>query len=94
MKDSPILKLQDMASSSSTNIEDLLSKAKMISVKLGLNDISEWIEHELTGYPNEVELPDYRVIKGSKVVGWNPFNGWIPFQLMNVMEKILRRMRF
>lgn len=87
MKDSPILKLQEMAGSSSTNIEDLLSKAKMISVKLGLNDITEWLEHELTGYPNDAELPDYRIVKGSKVVGWNPFHGWIPFQLMNVMEK-------
>lgn len=86
MKDSPILKLQDMASSSSTNIEDLLSRAKMISVKLGLNDISEWLEHELTGYPNDVALPEYRVLRGHKVVGWNPFQGWIPFQLMNLLE--------
>lgn len=100
MKDSPILKLQEMAGSSSTNIEDLLSKAKMISVKLGLNDITEWLEHELTGYPNDAELPDYRIVNGSKVVGWNPFNGWIPFQLMNVMEQnpdiyeILTRIEF
>jgi len=87
INDSPVLKLQDLASTSSTNIEDLLSKAKVISVKLGQNDISEWLEHELKGYPNDVELPDYRVVRGSKVVGWNPFHGWIPFQLMNLMEK-------
>lgn len=86
MQDSPVLKLQDMASSSSTPIEDLLSRAKMISVKLGLNDISEWLEHELTGYPNDVTLPDYRIIKGHKVVGWNPMRGWIPFQLLNLYE--------
>ncbi|MBA0158153.1 hypothetical protein JFY74_18210 [Pectobacterium carotovorum] len=43
MTDCPVLKLQDMAGSSSTNIEDLRSRAKMISVKLGLKDISEWL---------------------------------------------------
>lgn len=87
MKDSPILKLQDMASSSSTNIEDLLSRAKMISVKLGLNDISEWLEHELTGYPNAIELPDYRIIRDAKVMGFNPYRGWIPCPLFNLMER-------
>jgi hypothetical protein len=39
-------KLQEMASSNSTDIEDLLSRAKMISVKLGLK-VSDWIEYEL-----------------------------------------------
>lgn len=86
MKDSPILKLQDMASSSSTNIEDLLSRAKMISVKLGLSDIAEWLDYELNGYPNNITLPKYRILKDHKVVGWNPYQGWIPFQLMNLFE--------
>lgn len=85
-KDSPVLKLQDMAGSSSTPIEDVLSRAKMISKKLGLNDIAEWIEHELTGYPNDADLPAYRVYRGVSVYGHNPFNGWQPFELMNVLE--------
>lgn len=85
-KDSPVLKLQDMAGSSSTPIEDVLSRAKMISKKLDLNDIAEWIEHELIGYPNDADLPAYRVYRGSPVYGHNPFNGWQPFELMNVLE--------
>ncbi|HCD7245343.1 TPA: abortive phage resistance protein, partial [Klebsiella michiganensis] len=61
MNNSPVLKLQEMASSNSTDIEDLLSRAKMISVKLGLKDISDWIEYELNSYSDIAYLPAYRI---------------------------------
>ncbi|WP_387468123.1 abortive phage resistance protein [Photorhabdus sp. RM323S] len=88
MNNSPVLKLQDMASSSSTDIEELLSRAKMISVKLGLQDISEWLEHELNGYPSVDLLPDYRVIKEAPIRAFNPYVGWIPYQLSNYNKEI------
>ncbi|MGJ0626333.1 abortive phage resistance protein [Xenorhabdus bovienii] len=84
MNNSPVLKLQDMASSSSTDIEELLSRAKMISVKLGLQDISEWIEHELNGYPSIDVLPSYRILKHAPIKAFNPYVGWIPTQLGNL----------
>ncbi|MDC9596864.1 AbiTii domain-containing protein [Xenorhabdus anantnagensis] len=83
MNNSPVLKLQDMASSSSTDIEELLSRAKMISVKLGLQDISEWIEHELNGYPSIDVLPSYRILKRAPIKAFNPYFGWIPTQFGN-----------
>ncbi|SFU90709.1 abortive phage resistance protein [Xenorhabdus koppenhoeferi] len=84
MNNSPVLKLQDMASSSSTDIGELLSRAKMISVKLGLKDISEWIEHELNGYPSIDVLPSYRILKHAPIKAFNPYIGWIPTQLGNL----------
>ncbi|EJU7771353.1 abortive phage resistance protein [Salmonella enterica subsp. salamae serovar 4,12:e,n,x:1,6] len=87
MKDSPVLKLQDMAGSSSTNIEDLLSRAKMISVKLGLKDISEWLQYELTGYPNYDLLPDYRILTETPIRAFNPYVGWIPYHLGNISHQ-------
>ncbi|CAI1025658.1 abortive phage resistance protein [Serratia quinivorans] len=87
MTNSPVLKLQDMASSSSTDIEELLSRAKMISVKLGLQDISEWLEHELNGYPSQDILPDYRIIKEAPIRAFNPHVGWIPYQLNNIKDR-------
>ncbi|WP_064375276.1 hypothetical protein [Klebsiella michiganensis] len=80
MNNSPVLKLQEMASSNSTDIEDLLSRAKMISVKLGLKDISDWIEYELNSYPNYDSLPEYRIIGGIPIRAFNPYHGWIPYQ--------------
>ncbi|MFL4556770.1 hypothetical protein ACH19I_09285 [Yersinia kristensenii] len=87
MINSPVLKLQDMASSSSTDIEELLSRAKMISVKLGLQDISEWLEHELNGYPSQDLLPDYRIIKEAPIRAFNPYAGWIPYKLNNIKDR-------
>jgi len=87
MQDSPVLKLQDMASSSSTPIEDLLSRAKMISVKLGLTDISEWLEHEIIGYPNFKSLPKYRIITDVPVKAHNPYVGYIPFNFGNLSKQ-------
>ncbi|EME1930068.1 abortive phage resistance protein [Cronobacter dublinensis] len=87
MNNSPVLKLQEMASSSSTDIEELLARAKMISVKLDLKDISEWLEHELNGYPSHDLLPDYRVLRNVPIRAFNPYLGWIPYQLSNTQEK-------
>ena len=89
MANSPVLKLQEMASSKSTDVEELLYKAKMISVKLGLQDISEWLEHELNGYPRLDQVPDYRIITNAPVKAFNPYVGWIPYQLGNVEDKEL-----
>lgn len=86
MNNSPVLKLQEMASSRATDIEDLLSKAKMISAKLSLQDVSEWLEHELNSYPDDASLPEYRIIKDAKIMAFNPYRGWIPFQLGNLMQ--------
>ncbi|MBQ0688055.1 abortive phage resistance protein [Providencia rettgeri] len=81
MKDSPVLKLQEMASSSATDITELLSRAKMISVKLGLDDIAEWLGYELNGYPSYDLLPKYRVLTNLPLRAFNPYVGWIPYQL-------------
>ncbi|ELY4324220.1 MULTISPECIES: AbiTii domain-containing protein [Enterobacteriaceae] len=83
MNNSPVLKLQEMAGSKTADVEEILSKAKMISVKLGLDDISEWLEHELTGYPSLDTLPPYRVITEAPVMALNPYSGWVPFQIVN-----------
>ncbi|MGL4002105.1 abortive phage resistance protein [Pantoea eucalypti] len=84
MSNSPVLKLQDMASTKSTDIEELLSRAKMISVKLGLDDISVWLEYEINGYPTFDKLPDYRFIKNSPIKAFNPYVGWIPYNLGDI----------
>ena len=56
----------------------------MISVKLGLNDISEWLDYELNGYPDHSLLPDYRILTEVPIKAFNPYAGWIPFQLGNL----------
>lgn len=59
----------------------------MISVKLSLNDISEWLDHEINGYPDSNALPDYRILKDNPIRAFNPYAGWIPFQVDNIEDE-------
>lgn len=56
----------------------------MVSVKLSLNDKTEWFNHELNGYPNFGSLPNYRILKNTPVKAFNPYAGYIPFNFGNL----------
>ncbi len=72
---SVIIELQSEALDKTVKVSDLLRKALVVARKLKIGEFQEWIEKELNGYDDDA--PDYRVAKG-KVIGWNPYNGWIP----------------
>lgn len=55
-----ILELQALAQSGSTEITELLRRAKVVAVKLGLSDMNAWVQHELDGYRNGAKPPPYR----------------------------------
>ncbi|MCJ8271134.1 MAG: hypothetical protein MJK04_17250 [Psychrosphaera sp.] len=56
-------------------VSELLRKALVISTKLGVSDIADWIKSELNGYTLDVELiPAYRKVHG-KPKYLNPMNG-------------------
>lgn len=70
--------LQRDALDPKVSVSDLLRKALVVSRKLNIPDIIEWLSHELNGYPPEDDLiPDYRQVRGSPKV-WNPYHGWQP----------------
>jgi hypothetical protein len=58
------------------SVTDILRIAKVISAKLGLNDIEEWTAAELNGYPGGESVPDYRHAVGT-LEALNPYRGWI-----------------
>ncbi|WP_387468125.1 hypothetical protein [Photorhabdus sp. RM323S] len=88
MDNSPVLELQSLASDPSSNIVAVLLKAKMIAIKLGLDDLSEWLEYEIGGYPPEVEVPDYKTGKGV-VKALNPLRGWIPVDFGDIPPDVV-----
>jgi hypothetical protein len=72
-----IEQLQADALDSSAPITNLLRKAKTAAAKLGAAEFSTWIEHELSGYPADAEIPKYRQLHAHlKYV--NPIHGWQP----------------
>lgn len=68
---SPVLELQQLAIDSKSPVIDVLRKAYLVATKLKLQDASVWIQHEMQGYPVDVDVPAYR--KGTGRLHWmNP----------------------
>ncbi|EMG7904219.1 abortive phage resistance protein [Enterobacter hormaechei] len=88
MINSPVLELQALASDRNSDIVGVLLKAKMIAVKLGLKDLTEWIEYEIDGYPSDAEIPEYRIGQGI-IRYWNPYHGWQNLEFRNVPPDLI-----
>ena len=71
-----VSEMQAKALEQSTSVTDLLRIAKIVAVKLDLDEFLKWIESELGGYES-LEVPPYRVLKG-EMKARNPFRGLIP----------------
>lgn len=77
--DSLVLELQRDVLDRSMHLTDLLRKALLVSRKLKIRDIEEWLNDELNGYETR-SLPSYRIITG-ELKAFNPYRGWIPVDL-------------
>jgi hypothetical protein len=74
--DSIIIQLQHDVLDRNVSTSDVLRKALVVATKLNLLDFERWITNELNGY--EVEVPEYRILRG-QVKSKNPYRGdWIP----------------
>lgn len=80
-----VLELQEGIYNNSLSTVEILRKAYIISRKLKIKDISEWLDSEMNGYNNS-EVPDYRKIFGV-IRGWNPYHGWQPVLMEKEMEE-------
>ena len=72
-----VVDLQDEILSSDCDIVQILRRAHVIAVKLGLKEFDQWISYELNGYPNLDVCPDYRKVSGT-LKALDPYLDWIP----------------
>jgi len=61
--------LIDGASGEDVSVATLLRKVKVVAARMGNVALEEWVDHELTGYPTEAVLPDYRAKRVVEVAG-------------------------
>ena len=66
--------IQRDAADPNVSVATLLQRVNIVSVKLKLDVVEDWVDHELKGYPGDV--PDYRKVFGS-LRAHNPLRGWI-----------------
>ncbi|WP_224240421.1 AbiTii domain-containing protein [Hyalangium gracile] len=57
-----VLELQSLAQENATDLAELLRRAKVVAAKLRLGEVEAWIEHEMNGYHEGIEVPKYRKI--------------------------------
>lgn len=80
-----VLELQRDALDKSVGTADLLRKAVVVARKLKVTDLAEWLSHELNGYPEGKDVPEYRSLRGELKVH-NPFRGWIPLIIQDARQ--------
>jgi hypothetical protein len=44
------------------NLGSVLLKLRLLAARLGSDILGEWVKHEMSGYPKDIELPDYRIV--------------------------------
>ena len=72
-----VLELEQLAQSSSTDLLELLRRAKVIASRLLLGEDAAWIDQEIQGYQSPTAVPPYRIIPSELRVR-NPYHGWNP----------------
>lgn len=77
-----VFELQRDSLDSEIRVSNLLRKALVVSKKLGVIEIEEWLKKELDGYLSTDDIPKYRVVRG-EVRAWNPYHGWLPLNFPN-----------
>jgi hypothetical protein len=58
------------------SLTEALLKTKLLLHQVQRKDLISWVNHELTGYPEDAELPDYRNLE-SRVMGNLISSGWM-----------------
>lgn len=54
--------IQNSAIDSENKLSDLLRNCKVLANRLQHNELIQWVEFELNGYPSQDDLPTYRVV--------------------------------
>jgi AbiTii len=49
-------------SASQPSLIDALVKTKVLLHRVGRKDLVEWVNHEIDGYPDDAQLPNYRIV--------------------------------
>lgn len=55
--------IQNDAVSSNSNVASLLRKCLILAARVDSGLLEDWVKYELNGYPEDADVPDYRVLQ-------------------------------
>ena len=69
------------------DVVGVLRKCKILAARLGSNELTQWVNFELDGYPESHPIPDYRVIDITYYasfmnIAWQVPKELVPMQLV------------
>ncbi|MBB1323726.1 hypothetical protein [Shewanella sp. SR43-8] len=60
------------------NLGSVFLKLRLLAARLGSDILGDWVKHEMSGYPKDIDLPDYRIVAVSyRGTFSGPFNSGI-----------------
>jgi len=60
------------------NLGSVFLKLRLLAARLGSDILGDWVKHEMSGYPKDIDLPDYRIVGVTfKGTFSGPFNSGI-----------------
>jgi predicted RNase H-like HicB family nuclease len=80
--------IQNAAIDSNTDLPSLLRRCQVLAFRLDYEPLKNWVNYELNGYPEGIEIPDYRIIRGLQSYGtfintaWKYSNVAIPISIV------------
>lgn len=81
--------IQASVISNDAELSTIFLKLRLLAARLGSDILGDWVKHEVSGYPVDVDLPEYRVVPVTyKGTFSGPFNSGvknapIPSQIIN-----------
>ena len=55
--------IQAAAISQTTDVPTLLRMCKLLAARISHEQLAQWVDSELNGYPNVASMPDYRIVQ-------------------------------
>jgi len=74
MHENLLRQIQSESVTSSADVPSLLRLCRLLAQRLNSEELKQWVMHELNGYPQSEELPDYR--KDAQSIIYGDFMGW------------------
>src|SRR5438552_793602 len=56
--------IQEGATSDAMSVSELLRRCQVFAARARVQELGDWVKHELNGYPADAELPEYRIFHG------------------------------
>lgn len=57
--------IQESVVQEGADLGSILLKLRLLASRLGSDTLEEWVKHESEGYPKEIEVPPYRIVRVS-----------------------------